>query len=125
LKDGDIIEAATLMAHYQEQPDAAKSRYHQRTLLVSGEVAAFGHIMMTRRFTILLKTPGNEQKVVCEFSVPQSYTAIYTTKAGSELVGSAGKSEVLLARLGQTVVIRGRCKGLRGGMVTLSQCELK
>ena len=63
--------------------------------------------------------------VVCDMLTPEEYSAVFTSKNGSEMVGTlADTSRITLAKRGQTVSIIGKCKGMKGNAVTLTDCHL-
>jgi hypothetical protein len=63
--------------------------------------------------------------VICDFYPPENFRAVYTINGGTVLVGTLPGTRVPIAKLGDNVVIEGRCKGLSGGGVKLTNCELK
>jgi len=82
--------------------------------------------MLLRDYYILLKTADPQTRVVCDFYPPDKFKAVFTINSGTALVGLlAGETRVPLAKVGDTVLIEGRCKGPSSGGVRLTNCELK
>jgi len=74
---------------------------------------------------ILLKTGEAQTRIICDFYPPEKFKAVYTINAGTALVGVLPETRVPIAKIGDNVVIEGRCKGLSNGGVKLTDCELK
>ena len=126
LTAGVVVAATDLANHYRADAAAADQRYGKRTFQVQGEVDRFEKPLFTRDYKILLKTADRQTQVICDVFPPEQYGAVFTVNNGSELVGLlAGETRVPIARVGSTVVIEGRCKGLSGSTVKMTGCEFK
>jgi hypothetical protein len=126
LQKGDTVDAMDLANHYLADAPSADLRYRKRTFKVEGEVAGFEKPMFTRDYKLVLKTADRRIKVICDVMPPEKYSAVFTIKDGSELVGlAAGQTRVPITKVGDTVVIEGQCKGVSGLAVRMSGCELK
>jgi len=126
LTEGDTIDAMDLANHYREDPAAADLRYRKRTLKLQGEIVGFEKPPFLRNYRILLKTPDRNTRIVCDFYPPEKYQAIFTAKNGTELVGEVPRYyPAAIAKVGDTVLIQGECKGMSDSTVKLSGCELK
>lgn len=117
---GDLVEAADLANHYSADAAAADARYRKVPLKVRGEVTRIDKRMFQRTYELTVKTPEQGPGVILEVTPPDSYDAIYTANHGTELVAKAGPSTLQVLKLGQTVVVDGRCKGMKGRMITVS-----
>jgi hypothetical protein len=126
LQKGEIVDAMDLMNHYRADEPAAERRYGAHPILVQGEVMGFDKPMFVSEYVIYLKTTERNWKVMCRVSPPEKYSATFTVKGGEEIVGvtSAG-ARTTMAKVGQTVVVGGRCNGLRDQLVKLSGCTLQ
>ena len=101
-------------------------RYRKHTFKVQGEVVGFEKPLFTRDYKLLLKTANRQIKVICDIVPPEKYSAVFTIKNGSELVGLlAGQTRVPITKVGDTVVLEGQCKGMSDSVVKMSSCELK
>jgi hypothetical protein len=120
-----IVSAIDLAAQYRANPGMADERYRKHTFKVQGEIVAFEKPLMVRNYYVLLKTAEPQTRVICDFYPPDKFKAVYTINAGSALVGTLPDTRVPIAKVGDNVVIEGRCKGLSGGGVKLTNCELK
>jgi hypothetical protein len=121
-----VLSAADLAAHYRADAAAADRRYRKHTFKVQGEIASFEKPPLIRNYFILFKTADPQTRVVCDFYPPDKFKAVFTINSGTALVGLlAGETRVPLAKLGDTVVIEARCKGLSSSGVKLTNCELK
>ncbi len=125
LKTDEVISAMDLAAHYRNDAAAADVRYRKRTFKIQGEIVSFEKPGLIRNYQILLKTFEPQTRVVCDFYPPEKFKAVYTINNGMVLVGTLPDTRVPLAKVGDTVVIEGRCKGMNGGGIKLTDCELK
>jgi hypothetical protein len=125
LEKNTIVSAVDLAAQYRANPGMADERYRKHTFKVQGEIVGFEKPLMVRNYYILLKTAEPLTRVICDFYPPENFKAVYTINGGTALVGTLSDTRVPVAKVGDTVVIEGRCKGLSGGGVKLSNCELK
>jgi hypothetical protein len=125
LQKDSLVSAMDLAAHYRANATTADERYRKRTFKVQGEIVGFDKPPMVRNYNILLKTAEPQTRVICDFYPPENFKAVYTINAGSVLVGTLPDTRVPIAKIGDTVIIEGRCKGLSGGGVKLTNCELK
>jgi hypothetical protein len=126
LQAGELVNALDLMNHYAADAVAAEQRYGKGTLRVQGEVVGLEKPMFVRPYTLLLKTADSQRKIVCTVHPPEQYKTLYTVKNGTEM---AWKDErhgpVMFVKVGQTVMVEGRCKGLHDANVALGSCVLK
>jgi hypothetical protein len=125
LEKNTIVSATDLAAQYRGNPGMADERYRKHTFKVQGEIVGFEKPVMVRNYYILLKTAEPQTRVICDFYPPDNFKAVYTINGGTALVGTLADTRVPIAKVGDNVVIEGRCKGLSGGGVKLSNCELK
>ena len=125
LGENEVVEAAELAVHFANQPEAARQRYVGRVFHVKGQVERFDVKLVVRRFDVLLDTGARGISVVCGFNYVDKYPAVYTKQKGRTLVARSGaRGEAELMNVGDTVVIRGRCKGFKDGEVTFTGCEI-
>lgn len=124
LQPADVIDSRELVAYYRQEPAAAEQRFRNQRLTISGEIAGFEKPLLKRNYHVLL--PGNEPtaKVICDFYPPEKYTAVFVASHGSQLEGQIGETRIPLARMGERVLIKGTCKGLRDSNVLISAGEL-
>jgi hypothetical protein len=125
LEKNTIVSATDLAAHYRSNPGMADERYRKHTFQVQGEIVGFEKPPLVRNYYILLKTAEPQTRVICDFYPPDNFKAVYTINGGTGLVGTLSDTRVPIAKVGDNVIIEGRCKGLSGGGVKLSNCELK
>lgn len=125
LEKDSVVSAADLAAHYGANPTMADERYRKHTFKVQGEIVGFEKPMMVRNYNILLKTAEPLTRVICDFYPPENFKAVYTINNGTGLIGTLPDTRVPIAKVGDHVIIEGRCKGLTGGGVKLTNCELK
>jgi hypothetical protein len=125
LKPGAVVDATDLAAHYRTEPAAAARRYETGLIHVRGQAVRFEKPPFLRHYVIHLRAAGPDRTVACRVYPPDTYAAVFPAKGGQELVAttSAG-ARFVIARLGETVVVRGRCKGLREGIVWLGDATL-
>lgn len=119
------VSASDLAAHYRADAAAADRRYRKRTFRVRGEIVGFEKPPLIRNYYILLKTAEPQTRIICDFYPADKFKAVYTINGGTELVGTLPDTRVPIAKVGQNVMIEGRCKGTSGGGVKLTDCELK
>jgi hypothetical protein len=125
LEKNTIVSATDLAAHYRANPGMADERYRKHTFRVQGEIVGFEKPLLVRNYYILLKTAEPQTRVICDFYPPEDFKAVYTINGGTGLVGTLADTRVPIAKVGDNVLIEGRCKGLSGGGVKLTDCELK
>ena|ERR1051325_5662798 len=126
LSNGEIVDAIDLANHYRTDVATADHRYRKHTFKVRGEITAFEKPPFIRDYRILLKTAGREMRVMCEFYPPEKYQAVLTIRNGSELVAqTSDRNRVPIAKVGDTVIIEGECRGVNDSVVKLSRCELR
>ena len=120
-----MVDAIDLANYYRTDAATADQRFRKRSFKLQGEIAAFERPPFLREYRILLNTADRELRIVCDFSAPEKYSAVLTIKNGSELVGQmAGRNRERIAKVGDTVVIRGQCRGLSSSAVKMIGCEL-
>jgi hypothetical protein len=126
LENGTIVSASDLAAHYRADSAAADQRYRKHIFKVQGEIIGFEKPPLIRNYFVLLKTADPQRRIVCDFYPSDKFKAVFTIDSGTALVGVLpGETRAPLAKVGETAVIEGRCKGLSGGGVKLTGCELK
>lgn len=125
LDKGAMVDAMDLANHYRGEPAAAARRYESGPIHVRGEVVRFEKTPFLRQCVIYLKGPDAEWKVAARVYPPDSYAAVFPARGGDELVAttSAG-ARFVIARVGERVLIRGRCKGARERTVWLGDATL-
>lgn len=97
--------ASTLRDAYEANEVAADERYKDKSVLVTGDVMRIGKDILDEPYVILQwhnKEIGGA--VQCSFS-------------------KSDNSKLAELKKGQTVYIKGKCKGLTLGTVTLSDCS--
>lgn len=125
LEKGTVVDAMDLANHYRSEAAAAARRYEAGPIHVKGEVARFEKTPFLRHYVIYLKAAGGDWKVATRVYPPDSYAAVFPAKGGEELVAttSAG-ARFVIARIGEKVLVRGRCKGAREQTVWLGDATL-
>jgi len=124
-KPYDQVESMDLANYYHADSSAADQRFRKQKLVVRGEIVGFEKPLWKRSYRVLLKTPVRETKVICDLLPPEKSSAVFTTKHGEELVGLIGETRVPIARVGQTAVIKGECKGLSDSVVLIMAWDLQ
>jgi hypothetical protein len=120
------VSALDLSSHYRTDAAAADARYRKQTFRLQGEIIGFDKPMLTRNYHMLLRAADRQMRVVCVVTPPERYAAVFTTQNGMVLTGSSAASSARsqIAKIGQTVTLEGRCRGLEGLFVEMSGCEL-
>jgi hypothetical protein len=119
-----VVPVADLLRHYQQDPAAADARYRGKTLSVRGEIAGFDRPLARRVYELLFEAPDRSLDLVCQFGYIDEYRTVFTEDSGRVLVGrTEGLATRTLFHRGETVTVRGRCQGLRKGVVRLTQCS--
>ena len=119
LRPDDVVESMDLANYYRSDRGAADRRFRKQKVSVRGEIVGFEKPLWKSNYRVLLKTPGRDVRVICDFLPPENSSAVFTTDHGDQLVALIGDGRVPLARLGQTVIARGECKGLSGDSVVM------
>jgi hypothetical protein len=124
LKEGETVEAIDLANYFRQDPTAADKRFRKAKLTVRGEIAAFEKPMFQRDYHVLLQTGDRDTRVICRLFPPDKFSAVFTVNHGAELVGVMGETRVPMARVGETVLIKGVCKGFKDGIISIAGGEL-
>lgn len=125
LQAGQLVDADELVGHFRADPAAAGARYDKKTFRVKGAVARFDPALALRNYDVILASPESLVGVVCNFRYADRLTAVYTRQKGQLLVARAGaKAEHKLLQVGETVIIQGKCRGLKDGQIVLAGCKL-
>jgi hypothetical protein len=125
LVEGETVDAMDLGNHYRTDAAAADTRYRKKVFKVKGEIVGFDKLLISRNYQVLLRTASEELRVLCAVTPPDKYSAVFTTKDGTQLTGAfPNGARVALTKVGDNAVIEGRCTGLDGSMVKLSGCRL-
>ena len=125
LRSGEVVEADDLIGHFQANPAAAAQRYQKKVFRVKGQVAHFGVKVMTRNYDVVFESPEKTVTPVFNFNYIDKWATVYTKQSGRALVGrTSGRTETTLLQLGDSVVIRGQCGGLKDGEIVFSNCEV-
>jgi hypothetical protein len=120
------VDALDLVNYYRADPAAADQRFRKQSFQVRGEVLAFETAIIVKPYKILLKTGDRDFQVVCNVQPPDKYKAIFTSNHGAEIVGTLPREpNETLARMGDTVIVQGECKGLNDSRIVMAGCELK
>jgi multidrug efflux pump subunit AcrA (membrane-fusion protein) len=126
LQKGEIVDAMDLMNHYRADAPAAEKRYGAQAIRVQGEVTGFEKPMFLSYYEVYLKTTDPNWNVMCRVYPPEMYSAVFTAKGGEGIIGSTSAgARTTLAKVGQIIVVEGRCNGLHSQTVTLSSCALQ
>lgn len=124
LADGAIVEVVELTGHFNAEPAAAAERYAGKRLKVRGEIQRFSRGMVTRDYSIILTSGDPALTVICSFKYEDAYKSVYEKNHGAELAArTTSGSELAIARIGETVTVTGRCKGLKKGEIHFTGCE--
>jgi len=124
---GQVIEVNELVGQFAAEPEAARQRYAKKLFSVTGTVAGFDPKLLTRGYDVRLDSPEKPSSitVICQFRLPDRYTAVYTKRSGQALTARVGeRTEVPLLEVGDAVTIKGTCKGLKKGELTFSGCRV-
>ncbi len=125
LEPGQIVDSLDLAHHYHTDPAAADRRYGGQRLSVRGEIVGFEKPLLRRNYKIALQSPDRETKVVCDIYPPEKFSSVFTVDHGSQLVGAIGETRIPITKIGDKVLVTGRCKGLRESAVLITGGELK
>lgn len=126
IADGELVNAVDLMNHYRQDPVAADQRYRKRRFKIQGEVLRLERPLLVSHYVILIRMEDARDRFVCEVDQPEQFKTTFTVKNGEEMVGTLPNgARVPLVKLGQTVVLEGRCKGLKDGGIVFEGAALK
>lgn len=126
LKTEETVDAIDLVNHYRADAGAADRRYLKKKFLVRGQIAGFEKRLFVREYRIIFRTEDPDVRLMCTVFPPEEYKAVFKTHNGSELTGvMLDESRVPLAKIGDTVVVAGDCRGLRDNIVVMTGCGLR
>jgi hypothetical protein len=125
LQKGETADVRDLVAQFHSDPDAAGRRYDRQRFQVKGTIEAFELVLFESRYRVRLTSPTPEYQVTCGFYYGNRYQSVFRRHEGKELVGRIDDRAVQpILRVGQPVVIRGKCTGLKAGEIRFTGCEL-
>src|SRR5215471_6210837 len=119
LKADEIVDSLDLSNYYHADPAVADNRFRHQKLTLRGEIVGFEKPLLIRNYKVLLKTADRDIKVICDLLPPEKSNAVFTTDHGSKLVVLMGETRVPIAKIGDIAVVKGDCKGLHGGAVSI------
>jgi hypothetical protein len=125
LQPFDIVESMDLANYYHADARWADARFRKQKLTVRGEIVGFEKPLWNRTYQVMLKTPTREARVVCDLLPPDKANAIYTANHGEELVALMGETKVPIAKVGQTITVKGECKGLKDSVILIMAREFQ
>ncbi len=125
LADDALVAAAELVGHFLAEPEAAARRYQGRTFRVKGEVDRFDRAMVTRDFTVMLRSPDRGTLLKFKFNYVGKYRTVFTAQDGRELVARDSRGgDFILLTAGEEVVLSGRFQGLKDGSLTFGAADI-
>ena len=125
LQPEEVVDARDLVLYYKADPAGADARFRNKTFRIQGIVQGFSTKLFIRDYEVLLDSPDRQIKVVCSFHYVDRYQAVFTTRRGQELSARLGESKSLtpLLKVGDQLIIQGRCGGLRESYLEFTRCE--
>ena len=125
LKPGDIVDSMDLANYYHADHAAADRRFLKQKIVVRGEIVGFEKPLWKRSYRVLLKTPIRGTRVICDLLPPDKANAVFTTNHGDELMALMGEQRVPLIKIGETVIVKGECKGYNNSVVLIYAWDIK
>lgn len=120
-----VVGVDELVGHFLIEPANATRRYTDKTFRVRGEVDRFDRAMVVREFSVMLVSPDRATAVKFKFNYVDQYHSVFTARDGRELVARYARgSEGTLLKVAETVVLTGRCHGLKDGTITFTKSEI-
>jgi hypothetical protein len=125
LKSDDVVDSMDLANYYYADHAAADRRFYKQKITVRGEIVAFEKPLWKRSYRVVLKTPVRGTRVICDLLPPDKANAVFTTNHGDELVALMGEQRVPLIKVGDTVIVKGECKGYNNSVVLIYAWDIK
>jgi hypothetical protein len=125
LRPNDPVESMDLANYYYADSASADRRFLKQKLAVRGEIVGFEKPLWKSSYRILLKTPIRGVRVICDLPPPTKSNAVFTTNHGDDLVAMFGEKRVTFAKVGQTVIVLGECKGYSDSAVKIYAWDVK
>jgi hypothetical protein len=125
LKPYDVVASMDLANYYYADSAAADRRFLKKKIAVRGEIVGFEKPLWKRSYRVLLKTPVRGTRVICDLLPPDKANALFTTNHGDELVAIMGEQRVPLVKVGETVIVKGECKGYNNSVVLIYAWDIK
>ena len=123
LTPDEVVSAEDLAAQYRLDPVGADRRYRMKTFRVQGRIERFEERLFIRSSDIILDSGERFLRVACNLPYPEDCKAVYCRQDGQKLVGISAKGERPLLQVGEAVVFRGRCVGVRNSAIVFQNCE--
>jgi hypothetical protein len=114
-----------LANYYYADNAAAGRRFYKQKIAVRGEIVGFEKPLWKRSYRVLLKTPVRGTRVICDLLPPEKANAVFTTNHGDELVALMGETRIPMAKVGDTVLVKGECKGYNNSVVMIYAWDIK
>lgn len=125
LEASAVIDAFDLVDHYAVDPANSDRRYKGKVIHVRGAVEQFGERLFQRSYRVRLQSPDGQLNVTCQFSYPDDFKRVFSKNSDSVLAATRNSGqEVVLCRTGDTVIIKGTCRGITDQTVLLTGCEI-
>jgi hypothetical protein len=124
LGGAEVVDSLDLAGHYKADAAAADARYRKKKFTVRGEIIGFEKPMFQARYQIMLKTAEPDIKVICEVYPPEKYKAVIIVRHGDQIDGMIEETHFPLAKVRDTIEIKGECRGLKDGVVRMGGCVL-
>ena len=125
LKPYDQVSSMDLANYYYADSSAADRRFLKQKITLTGEIVGFEKPLWKRSYRVLLKTPVRGTRVICDLLPPDKANAVFTTNHGDQLVALMGEQRVPLVKVGETVVVKGECKGYSNSVVLIYAWDIK
>ena len=105
------MDAIDLGNYYKLDAKAADKRFKGQKMTVRGEIVSFEKPFMRRDYQLLLQSGDPKTFIQCDLYPPDKFSSVFTVNRGAELVGLQGATQVPMAKVGQTVLVTGKCRG--------------
>jgi hypothetical protein len=121
----DVVQAVDLGNYYHDDAASADKRFRKQKFVLHGVVVGFEKPLFIRNYRILLKTAHENLKIMCDLLPPDKVTGVFTTDHGSQLVFlSNNDTRNPIVKVGETIQVKGECKGLNGSVVRVDAWDL-
>lgn len=123
LTKGEVVLASDLLHHYAMDPAAANQRYRKKSLKLKGIITDLDKPLLMSPYRVIFRVPASPLKIICDVRSPEQFKKVYVSPDRERVVGETYSGRATLAKVGEEIIVQGRCAGLKDGVVAFDYSE--
>jgi len=120
----DTLETSDLVAYFASEPDLAAAKFVNQKFLIRGQAGRLETALLQRRFWVEFSSPAPSRQVRALVVFPASWNAVFAARDMSKLVERSDLANRTILQVGEPILLRARCQGLRGNEIRFDRGEL-